>query len=75
MPGDDDDLLDTVSLLSMNDDCSAAASQASCYMSIASGQSQASRDSMMTPTKRKKNFHGSTSMNLMCVLDKWSDSM
>eukprot|EP00957_Ditylum_brightwellii_P024655 1863160-Ditylum_brightwellii.AAC.1 len=31
LPGDDNDLLDAVSLLSMNDDYSTAASQASCY--------------------------------------------
>eukprot|EP00957_Ditylum_brightwellii_P133638 10188820-Ditylum_brightwellii.AAC.1 len=31
---------------------------------------------MMPPTKRnKKKFHGSTSMNLMFVLDEWTDSM
>eukprot|EP00957_Ditylum_brightwellii_P057544 4363502-Ditylum_brightwellii.AAC.1 len=31
---------------------------------------------MMSPTKRnKKDSHGSTSMNLMFVLDKWADSM
>eukprot|EP00957_Ditylum_brightwellii_P149443 11380761-Ditylum_brightwellii.AAC.1 len=63
--GDDDDLLGAVSLLSMNNDYSAAASQASYYRPIASGWSQASRDNMMSPTKRsKKDFHGSTSMNL-----------
>eukprot|EP00957_Ditylum_brightwellii_P040767 3086006-Ditylum_brightwellii.AAC.1 len=65
VPGDDDDLSDAVSLLSMNNDYSTAASHVSCYSSIVSGQSQASRYNMMYPTKRnKKDFHGSTSMNL-----------
>eukprot|EP00957_Ditylum_brightwellii_P040275 3047875-Ditylum_brightwellii.AAC.1 len=50
-PGDDDDLLDAVSLLSMNNDYSAAASEASCYRSIASGWSWTSRDNMMPPPR------------------------
>eukprot|EP00957_Ditylum_brightwellii_P087186 6636017-Ditylum_brightwellii.AAC.1 len=60
----------------MNDDHSAAVSHVSCYMSITSDQSRASMDNMMSPTKRiKKDFHGNNSMNVMFVLDEWTDSM
>eukprot|EP00957_Ditylum_brightwellii_P152673 11621612-Ditylum_brightwellii.AAC.1 len=58
----------------MNNDYSATVSQASCYRVVESGQSQASRDNMMSPTKRNtKDFHESTSMNLLFVLDKWTE--
>eukprot|EP00957_Ditylum_brightwellii_P110322 8414318-Ditylum_brightwellii.AAC.1 len=63
--GDDDDLSDAVSLLSMIIDYRTAASQVSCYRSIVAGWSWASRDNMMSPSKmNKKDFHESTSMNL-----------
>ena len=70
----EEDLSDAVSLLSMQDNFSCADSKVSSFGSVLAGRSQAARDNLMSPSK-KKSYCGTTEMVLPYLLDEWTCSM
>jgi hypothetical protein len=70
----EEDLSDAVSLLSMQDNFSCADSKVSSFGSVLAGRSQAARDNLMSPSK-KKSYRGTTEMVLPYLLDEWTCSM